>query len=85
MPKEIKDTDTWSHLPDSLHRNRDFGYGNLKKIASTSSWKNTYKKGVDFAFFGDMKRTCDGRFSGVKKAACKTVAYEFYAAAKLFG
>ncbi|MEQ4715508.1 phospholipase A2 [Nonomuraea sp. B19D2] len=85
VPKAIKNADTWKALfliPCTRH---DFGYRNVKKIASSSSWKNTYKKSVDSAFHGDMKRVCDGRFSGAKKAACKTVAYEFYAAVKLFG
>ncbi|MFG6199748.1 phospholipase A2 [Nonomuraea sp. JJY05] len=85
VPKEIKNADAWKLIfliPCTRH---DFGYRNVKKIATTSSWKNTYKKGVDSAFHGDMKRTCDGRFSGAKKVACKTVAYEFYAAVKLFG
>ncbi|WP_433514872.1 phospholipase A2 [Nonomuraea sp. CA-143628] len=85
VPKGIKNADSWKFVflvPCTRH---DFGYRNVKKLASTSSWKNTYKKGVDLAFYGDMKRTCDRSFSGAKKTACKTVAYEFYAAVKLFG
>ncbi|MFI7134701.1 phospholipase A2 [Nonomuraea sp. NPDC050153] len=85
VPKEIKNADAWKLvflIPCTRH---DFGYRNVKRLAATGNWKNTYKKSVDSAFYGDMKRTCDEHFSGVKKTACKTVAYEFYAAVKLFG
>ncbi|MGN9839208.1 phospholipase A2 [Nonomuraea sp. H19] len=84
VPEDIKNADSWKLvflIPCTRH---DFGYRNVKKLSSTSSWK-TFKKGVDSAFHGDMKRTCDRSFSGAKKIACKTVAYEFYAAVKLFG
>ncbi|GAA3546376.1 phospholipase [Nonomuraea rosea] len=84
VPKKISNADSWKAIfliPCTRH---DFGYRNVKKLASSSGWK-TFKKSVDGAFHGDMKRTCDRRFSGVKKAACKTVAYEFYLAVKAFG
>ncbi|WP_171074767.1 phospholipase A2 [Nonomuraea basaltis] len=68
-------------MPCARH---DFAYYNVRKLASSEQWKSQYKRTVDKAFSSDMLRSCDGLFT-VKKAACKVVAWEFYAAVTLGG
>ncbi|MFG3435705.1 phospholipase A2 [Nonomuraea sp. NPDC047897] len=83
VPKAVPHGSTWGAVFKIPCWRHDFGYRNVKALASSSAWKN-YKKEVDSAFLGDMKRVCDAQSNSAARAACKAVATQFYNAVKYF-
>lgn len=96
-------TDGCSKSPDEIpggynFRNscwrHDFGYRNYKSTVGAGTFRSKYKKGVDKAFLGDMKRQCNRKFwadplpSALRKkvrAACHKTAQQYYNAVVVLG
>ncbi|MFI7709269.1 phospholipase A2 [Nonomuraea sp. NPDC049480] len=81
VPKDIGNSDYWKGVFKTPCDRHDFGYRNVKKMVSSSKWKNTYKKPIDDAFLFDMGNVCV-TFSGTKKASCRIAAAAFYGAVR---
>jgi hypothetical protein len=81
VPGKIGNSDYWKGVFKTPCARHDFGYRNVKRLASSSKWKNTYKKAVDDAFLFDMGNVCV-KFSKTKKASCRVAAAAFYAAVR---
>ncbi|MEV0385667.1 phospholipase A2 [Nonomuraea sp. NPDC050643] len=62
----------------------DFGYGNVKHLVGSASWRNTYRKKVDQAFRTDMLRVCAEQ-SRSKIHDCTDIAMKYYNAVRLLG
>ncbi|MCG5219619.1 phospholipase A2 [Streptosporangium soli] len=82
VPKKIGNSDYWKGVFATPCARHDFGYRNVKRLASSSKWKNTYKKTVDDAFLFDMGNVCV-KFSKTKKASCRIAAAAFYAVTRV--
>jgi len=81
-------TDLCSSSPDqpmgfdfrlSCHRH-DFGYRNFKRLGVFPA----HKPRVDDAFYYDLKQVC-GRYSGISRQTCLSLAWTYYDAVKRFG